>query len=110
MGRRAAATATLANLRTEPVWQVVRIVDVAGRAEVVARDEERRERARALVRDRAPRGAGEQDGMAALARDAWSSVPDEGARALAPLLVPCDDLGPPGDVDYPDDLPERFTS
>jgi CTP:molybdopterin cytidylyltransferase MocA len=43
-----------------------------------------------------------------LARAAWGSVPDEGARALAPLLVPCDDLGPPGDVDYPEDLPERF--
>jgi CTP:molybdopterin cytidylyltransferase MocA len=43
-----------------------------------------------------------------LARAAWDGVPDEGARALAPLLVPCDDLGPPGDVDYPDDLPERF--
>ena len=43
-----------------------------------------------------------------LARAAWDSVPDEGARALAPLLVPCDDLGAPGDVDYPDDLPERF--
>ena len=43
-----------------------------------------------------------------LARTAWDDVPDEGARALAPLLVPCDDLGPPGDVDYPDDLPERF--
>jgi nicotine blue oxidoreductase len=45
-----------------------------------------------------------------LARTAWDDVPDEGARALAPLLVPCDDLGPPGDVDYPDDLPERFKS
>jgi CTP:molybdopterin cytidylyltransferase MocA len=43
-----------------------------------------------------------------LARAAWDTVPDEGARALAPLLVPCDDLGSPGDVDYPDDLPERF--
>jgi CTP:molybdopterin cytidylyltransferase MocA len=43
-----------------------------------------------------------------LARAAWDGVPDEGARALAPQLVPCDDLGPPGDVDYPDDLPERF--
>lgn len=39
-----------------------------------------------------------------LARPAWERVPDEGARALEPLLVPCDDLGPPGDVDYPDDL------
>jgi hypothetical protein len=31
-------------------------------------------------------------------------VPDDGARALTPLLVPCDDLGPPGDVDTTDDL------
>jgi CTP:molybdopterin cytidylyltransferase MocA len=35
-----------------------------------------------------------------LARAAWPGIPDEGARALTPLLVPCDDLGPPGDVDY----------
>jgi len=34
-----------------------------------------------------------------LARAAWERVPDEGARALEPLLVACDDLGPPGDVD-----------
>jgi CTP:molybdopterin cytidylyltransferase MocA len=34
-----------------------------------------------------------------LARGAWDSVPDEGARALEPVLVPCDDLGSPGDVD-----------
>jgi CTP:molybdopterin cytidylyltransferase MocA len=39
-----------------------------------------------------------------LARSAWASVPDEGARALAPLLVPCDDLGAPGDVDSAGDL------
>jgi CTP:molybdopterin cytidylyltransferase MocA len=45
-----------------------------------------------------------------LSRAAWDSVPDEGARALAPMLVPADDLGAPGDVDYPDDLPERFKS
>lgn len=51
---------------------------------------------------------GERGHPVLLARDAWDDVPDEGARALAPLLVPCDDLGPPGDVDYPDDLPERF--
>ena len=43
-----------------------------------------------------------------LARSAWGRVPDEGARALEPELVPSDDLGQPGDVDYPDDLPERF--
>jgi nicotine blue oxidoreductase len=43
-----------------------------------------------------------------LARSAWADVPDEGLRARAPLLVPCDDLGAPGDVDFPDELPERF--
>ncbi len=36
-----------------------------------------------------------------LARAAWSDVPDEGARALEVALVLCDDLTPPGDVDYP---------
>ncbi len=44
-----------------------------------------------------------------LARSAWERVPDEGARALEPALVPCDDLGAPGDIDRPEDLPERFT-
>jgi CTP:molybdopterin cytidylyltransferase MocA len=34
----------------------------------------------------------------------WDAVPDEGLRAIDPLLVPCDDLGPPGDVDRPGDL------
>ncbi|HWN20851.1 MAG TPA: nucleotidyltransferase family protein [Gaiellaceae bacterium] len=43
-----------------------------------------------------------------LARSGWSDVPDEGLRARAALLVPCDDLGFPGDVDEPADLPERF--
>ena len=51
---------------------------------------------------------GERSHPVLLARPAWEDVPDEGARALAPLLVPCDDLGDPGDVDYPDDLPERL--
>ena len=51
---------------------------------------------------------GERGHPVLLARAAWDSVPEEGARALAPLLVPCDDLSAPGDVDYPDDLPERF--
>ena len=41
-----------------------------------------------------------------LARAAWSRVPDEGARALEPVLVPCDDLGPPGDVDSADEWQE----
>jgi CTP:molybdopterin cytidylyltransferase MocA len=39
-----------------------------------------------------------------LAREAWSSVPDAGLRALPAELVPCDDLSPPGDVDVPADL------
>ena len=42
-----------------------------------------------------------------LARAAWERVPDEGARALEPALVSCDDLGSPGDVDYEADLPGR---
>ena len=37
-------------------------------------------------------------------RALWDAVPDEGLRALAPLLVPCDDLGAPGDVDTAEDL------
>ena len=39
-----------------------------------------------------------------LDRAVWSQIPDEGARAFAPVLVPCDDFGPPGDVDLPADL------
>ena len=39
-----------------------------------------------------------------LARPVWDDVPDEGARGLDPVLVPCDDLGHPGDVDYPEQL------
>ena len=39
-----------------------------------------------------------------LARSAWNRIPDEGARELPALLVPCDDLGAPGDVDTPRDL------
>jgi CTP:molybdopterin cytidylyltransferase MocA len=39
-----------------------------------------------------------------LARSAWADVPDDGMRALPAELVPCDDLDPPGDVDFADDL------
>jgi len=39
-----------------------------------------------------------------LGRPAWEAVPDEGMRALHAALVPCDDLGSPGDVDRPEDL------
>ena len=42
-----------------------------------------------------------------LARRAWGAVPDEGARELEPLLVPCDDLGSPGDVDSADEWKEE---
>jgi CTP:molybdopterin cytidylyltransferase MocA len=38
-----------------------------------------------------------------LARAVWNDVPDEGARLLAPALVDCSDLRPPGDVDYPEE-------
>jgi nicotine blue oxidoreductase len=37
-------------------------------------------------------------------RDDWADVPDEGLRSRAARLVPCDDLGTPGDVDRPEDL------
>jgi nicotine blue oxidoreductase len=37
-------------------------------------------------------------------RAAWDEIPDEGARGLPVRLVPCDDLGHPGDIDTPDDL------
>lgn len=43
-----------------------------------------------------------------LERSLWGDIPDEGLRVVEPLLVPCDDLGPPGDIDYRGDLPERF--
>lgn len=43
-----------------------------------------------------------------VSRSAWAQIPDEGLRGHEPLLVACDDLGAPGDVDIPDELPERF--
>jgi CTP:molybdopterin cytidylyltransferase MocA len=43
-----------------------------------------------------------------LGRSAWDGIPDEGARALEPVLVPCDDLGSPGDVDLADEIPGRL--
>jgi CTP:molybdopterin cytidylyltransferase MocA len=41
-----------------------------------------------------------------LARAAWGRIPDEGARGLDAVLVSCDDLQPPGDVDFADEVPE----
>jgi len=39
-----------------------------------------------------------------LDRTAWKEVPDEGAKSLDAVLVSCDDLSPPGDVDFADEL------
>jgi nicotine blue oxidoreductase len=49
---------------------------------------------------------GERGHPVALGRAVWSRIPDEGAKALDPLLVPCDDLGSPGDVDFADEWEE----
>jgi CTP:molybdopterin cytidylyltransferase MocA len=38
-----------------------------------------------------------------LARPVWQDVPDAGLRDLPAELVPCDDLSPPGDVDFADE-------
>jgi nicotine blue oxidoreductase len=43
-----------------------------------------------------------------LARGAWAGIPDEGAKKLDAVLVACDDLSPPGDVDFADEVPERL--
>ena len=43
-----------------------------------------------------------------LDREIWREVPDEGARALDAVLVSCDDLGSPGDVDSADEVPDRL--
>jgi nicotine blue oxidoreductase len=39
-----------------------------------------------------------------LGREDWAGIPVEGLRDRPVRLVPCDDLGAPGDVDTPDDL------
>ncbi len=43
-----------------------------------------------------------------LGRDRWDDVPDEGLNTRPVRLVPCDDLGSPGDVDTPADLPPEL--
>lgn len=40
-----------------------------------------------------------------VARAGWDEIPDGGLRVVEPVLVACDDLGAPGDVDRPEDLP-----
>ena len=52
--------------------------------------------------------AGDRGHPVVLGRSAWGRIPDEGARALEPVLVPCDDLGSPGDVDLADEIPGRL--
>lgn len=47
---------------------------------------------------------GKRSHPVALARSVWSAVPDGGGRLLEAVLVPCDDLGSPDDVDTPEDL------
>lgn len=42
-----------------------------------------------------------------LGRGDWDGIPDEGLRDRPVRLVPCDDLGAPGDVDTPADLETR---
>ncbi|MEX0816209.1 MAG: nucleotidyltransferase family protein [Gaiellales bacterium] len=48
--------------------------------------------------------AGNRGHPVAVGRRAWDAVPDEGLHPLPATLVPCDDLGPPGDVDAADDI------
>jgi CTP:molybdopterin cytidylyltransferase MocA len=48
--------------------------------------------------------AGDRGHPVVLGRSAWASVPDEGMRTLPALLVACDDVGAPGDVDTPAEL------
>jgi nicotine blue oxidoreductase len=38
----------------------------------------------------------------AIDRSAWNRIPDEGARVLDAVLVACDDLTYPGDIDTPE--------
>ena len=52
--------------------------------------------------------AGERGHPLLVAREAWDTIPDAGLRELEARLVPCDDLGDPGDVNTPADLPERL--
>ena len=43
-----------------------------------------------------------------VAREVWPQIPDAGARTLDAVLVACDDLSPPGDVDFAEEVPERL--
>jgi CTP:molybdopterin cytidylyltransferase MocA len=39
-----------------------------------------------------------------LSRHVWGQTPDVGLRGLPAKVVPCDDLDPPGDVDFADEV------
>jgi CTP:molybdopterin cytidylyltransferase MocA len=62
--------------------------------------------------DRPPVVAATYDGTrlhpVLLDRAVWEQVPDEGAKGLDAVLVSCDDLSPPGDVDFADELPNHL--
>ena len=47
---------------------------------------------------------GERGHPVLLGRPVWPTIPDEGARTLEADLVPCDDIGSPGDVDTADQV------
>jgi CTP:molybdopterin cytidylyltransferase MocA len=51
--------------------------------------------------------AGDRGHPLVLDRSAWADIPDEGLRGQDVQLVPCDDLGAPGDVDRPGDWPSQ---
>jgi nicotine blue oxidoreductase len=48
--------------------------------------------------------AGRRGHPLVVGRDRWGDVPDRGLHERPARLVPCDDLGDPGDVDRPEDL------
>ena len=39
-----------------------------------------------------------------IGREDWAEIPDEGLHERPVRLIPCDDLGSPGDIDRPEDL------
>ncbi|HWE80915.1 MAG TPA: nucleotidyltransferase family protein [Gaiellaceae bacterium] len=57
-------------------------------------------------RDQAEFVAATYDGVRShpvvIARSLWEKIPDDGGRGLPVLLVACDDLTAPGDIDTPD--------
>jgi len=48
--------------------------------------------------------SGERGHPVVIGRSAWDDIPDEGMKRVPATIVPCDDVGTPGDVDFADDL------